>query len=55
MMQLLAAGDPLHLMAAEALVSLHATAEPLQERVYQARGDRPPERRNDPRHAAGRC
>ena len=35
------AGDPLHLMAAEALVTLHTTAERLQERVYQLRDDRP--------------
>jgi hypothetical protein len=34
------AGDPLHLMAAEALVTLHTTAERLQERIHQleARG-----------------
>jgi hypothetical protein len=30
-----AAGDPLHLLAAEALVTLHTTAERLQERIHQ--------------------
>lgn len=29
------AGDPPHLMAAEALVTLHTTAERLQERIHQ--------------------
>jgi hypothetical protein len=39
--RLRADGDPLHLMAAEALVNLSTTAERLQERLDLTEGQRP--------------